>query len=182
MKVKCPLTVAKALPRFLRDQSTTGRGSKPRGKKASFLLRTYLLVLQRRWHCDRKSEGFLVSRFCKDMHFDWLRKFACVNLSLTWNTPRRRCPNPGSMVNHSWGPIRLLFRNSEGFSEAFLACNYKHLCENPSQQKTQQSNRIVPLKSGGTRHLRHSRAETRGWTQTNKHHVNNIHSLQVKRK
>ena len=47
-----------------------------------------------------------------------------------------------------WGPIRLLFRNSEGFSAAFsaafLACNLECPAENPSQHETQQSNRIGP--------------------------------------
>ena len=47
------------------------------------------------------------------------------------------------------GPIRLLFRNSEGFSAAFsaafLACNFECPAEKPSQHETQQSNRIGPL-------------------------------------
>ena len=44
------------------------------------------------------------------------------------------------------GPIRLLFRNSEGFSAAFsaafLACNFDNPSENPSQHETRQSNRV----------------------------------------
>ena len=51
-----------------------------------------------------------------------------------------------------WGPIRLLFRNSEGFSAAFsaafLACNLECPAENPSQHETRQSNRIGPRVHG----------------------------------
>ena len=43
------------------------------------------------------------------------------------------------------GPILLLFRNSEGFSAAFSACNFEPPAENPSQHETRQSNRIGPL-------------------------------------
>ena len=41
-------------------------------------------------------------------------------------------------------PIRLLFRNSEGFSAAFFACKFEFPSEKPSQHETRQSNRIGP--------------------------------------